>query len=58
MREFTVRGQFRTRDGWQEFEKSVEADNENVARERTYADFGSQHNLKRTQVEVAEVEGR
>jgi large subunit ribosomal protein LX len=58
MSEFTVRGQFQSRDGWQEFETSVEANNENVARERTYANFGGRHNLKRTQVEVEEVEGQ
>jgi large subunit ribosomal protein LX len=58
MSEFTVRGRFQARDGWQDFETSVEADNEDVARERTYANFGGRHNLKRTQVEVEEVEGQ
>jgi len=58
MSEFTVRGRFRSRDGWQEFETSVDADNEDVARERTYAEFGSQHGVKRTQLEVSEVEAR
>jgi len=58
MSEFTVRGRFRARDGWQEFETSVDADNEDVARERTYAEFGSQHGVKRTQLEVSEVEAQ
>ncbi|WP_134671150.1 50S ribosomal protein L18Ae [Halorussus marinus] len=58
MSEFTVRGRFQARDGWQEFETSVDADNEDVARERTYAEFGSQHGVKRTQLEVSEVEGQ
>jgi large subunit ribosomal protein LX len=58
MSEFTVRGTFQSRDGWQEFETSVDADNEDVARERAYANFGGRHNLKRTQVEVEEVAGR
>ena len=52
MSEFTVSGRFQARDGWQEFEKSVEAANQSVALEHTYALFGSQHGLKRTQVEV------
>ena len=56
MSEFTVRGQFQARDGHQSFERTVEAPNENVARERTYAAFGSEHGLKRTQVELSEVE--
>jgi len=58
MSEFTVRGRFQSRDGWQEFETSVDADNEDVARERTYANFGSQHGVKRTQLEVSEVEAQ
>lgn len=58
MSEFTVRGQFQARDGWQEFETSVEANNENVARERTFANLGSQYGLKRTQIEVEGVEGQ
>ena len=56
MSEFTVRGKFQARDGWQQFETSVEADNENVAREHTFAEFGSKHGLKRPQVEIDGVE--
>jgi len=56
MSQFTVRGRFRAREGWRSFEKVVDAENENVARERTYSRFGSQHNLKRPQVEIEEVE--
>ena len=55
MDEYTVTGQWQARDGWQSFEKALEAENENVAVERTYADFGSRHGLKRTQVEIEEV---
>jgi len=58
MSEFTVRGQFQARDGWQEFETDVEAENEDVAREHTYANLGGRYGLKRTQVEVEEVEGQ
>jgi large subunit ribosomal protein LX len=58
MSAFTVRGKFQARDGWQEFETSIEAENEDVAREHTFANFGSQYGLKRTQIEVSEVEGR
>jgi large subunit ribosomal protein LX len=55
MDEYTVTGQWEARDGWQSFEKALEAENENVAVERTYAEFGSRHGLKRTQVEIEEV---
>lgn len=52
MSEFTVRGRFPARYGEQAFEKTVEAENENVAVEHVYADFGSQHGLKRTQIDI------
>lgn len=55
MSEFTVTGTFEARDGHQPFEKTVEAPNENVARDRAYAAFGSEHGLKRTQVDIGEV---
>jgi large subunit ribosomal protein LX len=55
MSEFTVTGRWKARDGWQTFEKEIDAENENVAREHVYAEFGSKHGLKRTQVEVEEV---
>ena len=55
MTEYTVTGQWNARDGWLSFEKTIEADNESVAVEHTYAEFGSKHGLKRTQVEIEEV---
>jgi len=55
MSTFTVRGNFPARDGPQEFEKEVEAPNEDVATEHVLSQFGSQHNLKRTQIEITEV---
>ncbi|MBV0925271.1 50S ribosomal protein L18a [Halomicroarcula limicola] len=55
MSTFTVRGSFPARDGPQEFETEVEAPNESVAEERIYSDFGSQHNLKRTEITIDEV---
>jgi len=55
MSEFTVRGRWQARDGWQSFEKELEADNEAVAKEHTYAEFGSKHGLTRPQVEIEEV---
>ncbi|WP_435348100.1 50S ribosomal protein L18Ae [Haloarchaeobius sp. HRN-SO-5] len=58
MSEFTVRGSFKSRGGQQSFETTIEAPNEDVARERTFATFGSKHNVKRTQMEVTEVEAR
>lgn len=55
MDEYTVTGRWKARDGWQSFEKALEAENEDVAVERTYAEFGSRHGLKRAQVEISEV---
>jgi large subunit ribosomal protein LX len=55
MSTFTVSGRFQSRDGSQEFTKTVEAPNENVAREHVVSQLGSQHNLKRTQIELSEV---
>jgi len=57
MSEFTVRGEFLARDGTQRFERTVEAPNEDVARDRALALFGSEHGLKRTEVDLTEVEG-
>ena len=55
MSTYTVRGSFPARDGAQEFEKEVEAPNEDVATERVFSEFGSQHALKRTQISIDEV---
>lgn len=52
MSEFTVSGRYQARDGWQAFETTIEAPNEDVARERVYANLGSQHNLKRTRIDI------
>lgn len=56
MSEFTVTGRYRARDGWQVFTKTVEAPNEDVARERIFSQVGSQHAVKRTEVELETVE--
>ena len=55
MSSFTVSGTWKARDGWQRFEKRVDAANEDVAVEHVYAAFGSEHGLKRTEVDVEEV---
>jgi large subunit ribosomal protein LX len=56
MSEFTVRGRFPARYGEQAFEKTVEAENEDVAVEHVYANFGSQHGLKRARIAIDEVD--
>lgn len=56
MSSFTVRGRFQARDGWEPFETELDAENEAVAEEHVYANFGGRHGLKRTQIEVEEVE--
>ena len=56
MSEFTVRGSFPAGYGEQAFDNLVEAPNEDVAVERTYAEFGSQHGLQRNQIDIAGVD--
>lgn len=58
MSEFTIRGTFTTHRGESAFETTIEAENEDVAREHTFANFGGRHGLKRQQVEIEEVEGQ
>ena len=53
---YTVSGRWKARGGWQPFEKRIDAENEDVAVEYVYSDFGSKHGLKRTQVDIAGVE--
>ena len=55
MSEFSVTGRFKTRSGYQEFETRLDAENENVAREHVLSRIGSQHGLKRTQIDLDEV---
>ncbi len=52
---YTVTGRFQSRDGDQPFTKQFETENAELARERTYTTVGSQHNRKRTQIEIEEV---
>ncbi|MFC7156506.1 50S ribosomal protein L18Ae [Halomarina halobia] len=56
MSQYTVTGRFQNRDGLREFSKTVDAPNGDVAVERTYAEFGSKHGLKRTQLEIEGVD--
>ncbi|WP_435123969.1 50S ribosomal protein L18Ae [Halobaculum sp. D14] len=55
MSQFTVSGEFQTRDGQRPFTRTVEAENEDVAREHTFSRFGAEHNLKRTEITIEEV---
>jgi len=55
MSQYAVSGRFQSRGGFSEFNTVVEAPNEDVARERVYANVGSQHGLKRTQIEIDDV---
>jgi large subunit ribosomal protein LX len=56
MTDYTVTGRWQARDGWETFEKDIEAENEDVAVEYTYTEFGSKHGLKRTQVDIEGVQ--
>ncbi|WP_299330936.1 50S ribosomal protein L18Ae [Haloplanus sp.] len=52
MSQFVVSGRFQDRIGHRDFEKTIDAPNENVAREHVLSQLGSEHGLKRTQVEI------
>ena len=56
METYTVSGRWQARDGWQSFETEIQAENEDVATEHAYAEFGSRHGLKRTQIEIEGVQ--
>lgn len=56
MSEFIVSGRFASRDGDAPFETEIEAPNADVAREYVLSQIGSRHRLKRTQIEIEEVE--
>ncbi len=58
MSEFTVSGQYRNRDGYAPFETTIEAENENVAREYALSQLGSRHGVKRTEIDLEEVAER
>lgn len=55
MNQYSVSGRFEARDGWETFQTEVEAENDNVAEEYVYSNFGSKHGLKRRQIEIDEV---
>lgn len=55
MSQFTVSGRYQSRGGYRQFETIVDAPNENVARERVFANIGGRHGLKRTQIDLDEV---
>jgi large subunit ribosomal protein LX len=55
MSQFVVSGRFQDRIGHRDFEKAIDAPNENVAREHVLSQLGSEHGLKRTQVDISEV---
>lgn len=55
MTQFIVTGRFKDRDGYSAFETTIDAENEDVAREHVLSQFGSRHGLKRTQIDLEEV---
>jgi large subunit ribosomal protein LX len=55
MTEYVVSGRFQSRDGYRAFTKTVSAPNESVAREYVLSQIGSEHGLKRPQVELDDV---
>ena len=52
---FEVKGTFRMGEDWMPYTKVIEAPNEKLAQERTYAVIGSKHNLKRRYIKVDSV---
>lgn len=56
MATYSVSGTFSPGGKRRGFNVEVEAANPDVAREHTLAELGSKHRLKRTQIEIEEVE--
>lgn len=55
MATYSVSGTFHPGGERRGFNVEVEAPNPDVAREHTFAELGSKHRLKRTQIEISEV---
>jgi large subunit ribosomal protein LX len=55
MSQYTISGSFTSRGVTHKFTKTVEAPNENVAREHAFSLIGSEHGIKRTKVDLSEV---
>ncbi len=55
MTEYEVTGEFEPGGERRSFTTTVEAENEDVARERVYSNLGSKHRLKRNQIEIEAV---
>jgi large subunit ribosomal protein LX len=53
---FRVSGRYQARDGHQPFVKTVEAPNADVALEHVYSRLGSEHGLRRTQIDLDDPE--
>jgi len=54
--QYTVTGKAEMGRGTQPFEKEVEAESDDHARERVYSEFGSKHSLSRANVHINSVE--
>jgi large subunit ribosomal protein LX len=55
MKSFEVSGSFKIGDEWKPYNKVIPAPNENQARERVFAVFGSKHRLKRRYITIQSV---
>lgn len=56
MAKYIVSGTYEPAGELRSFTKEVKTENEDLARERVYTNLGSKHRLKRTQIEINEVE--
>lgn len=56
MSRFGVTGRYKSRTGWNDFTTTIDAPNEDVARERTFATLGSRHGLKRAHIDIDAIE--
>lgn len=55
MTTYTVSGEFETTGGVQQFTRTIEAPNADVAEERTLSQFGAEHGLGRNRLTIADV---
>lgn len=51
---YSFSGKLRMGDRWQKFEREIEADSEEYAKEKVLSQLGSEHNVPRGNIELSE----
>ncbi|MEF8880853.1 MAG: 50S ribosomal protein L18Ae [Candidatus Nanohaloarchaea archaeon] len=54
MATYTFSGKIRMGDRWQKFEREIEADSEDYAKEKVLSELGSEHSVPRGNIKLSE----